>query len=59
MRPLYQDIRSLLYIQGDSDGCAGFQVAIVAMPLDFGNYQGVSQNTKKRTFYNFEENLKI
>ena len=48
-----------LQVQGDPDGCAGFYVVIVAMPLDFGKYQGAFQITKKRTFDNFEEYLKI
>ena len=44
-------------VQGDPDGCAGFYLVIVAMPLDFGKYQGAFQITKMRTFNNFEENL--
>ena len=32
---------------------------IVAMPLDFGKYQGASQITEKCTFNNFEEYLEF
>ena len=35
-----------ILIQGDPDGCAGFYLVIVAMPLDFGKYQGAFQITK-------------
>ena len=46
-------------LQSDPDGCAGFYLVIVAMPLDFGKYQDAFQITKMCTFNNFEENLKF